>query len=301
MQERGFPGIDSYSASTKELIEMGWAVRDKNFPSEIYFDFPVKTESISLTGANCALNCAHCGGHYLKGMTDIKNLSDREPFELNFTSALISGGCTSKGKVPFWNKIDLLKELRKNIRLNFHVGLVDEEEIRLLKDLADVVSFDFVGDEETIHEVYGLPYKIADYIQVYQELRKNVRVIPHVTLGLRGGTWSGEEKALKILQSNGVDALVLNVLIPTTGTLYEDKSPLDLEEVIRFIANARLRFPNTPLILGCMRPKGNYRQKLDQAAVALGINRIVMPTPKARKLAEDMGLKLKRGEECCAL
>jgi uncharacterized radical SAM superfamily protein len=74
-----------------------------------------------------------------------------------------------------------------------------------------------------------------------------------------------------------------------------------VEEVISFLAGARMRFPDISLALGCMRPKGRYRQILDEAAVALGFNRLVMPTPGARRLAGELGLRVIKGEECCAL
>ncbi|AET66279.1 biotin synthetase-like uncharacterized protein [Desulfosporosinus orientis DSM 765] len=293
---------DSYSWETNYWIKSGWKIRCNNFPDEIYFDFPTKTKSLSLTGTACSLNCAHCGGHYLRGMIDAKELSSQLPEELPFTSALISGGCNVEGKVPFWNNLDLLYMLKaRNARLNFHVGLINKKEIQLLKGLANVVSFDFVGDEDTIREVYGLEHKLEDYIRVYKDLRKYVKIIPHLTLGLKGGIWSGEERALEILEDIGLEGLVLNVFIPTKGTLYADREPPKLEEVICFLAKARIRLPKISLALGCMRPKGNYRQKLDEAAVGLGINRIVIPTPRARQLAEEKGLLVKWGEECCAL
>jgi uncharacterized radical SAM superfamily protein len=218
-----------------------------------------------------------------------------------FRSALISGGCTLEGKVPFTQQLDFLHKLKQEVRLNFHVGLLDGDEILLLKDLADVASFDFVADPETIQEVYGLKRGLEDYSRVYQALREAVPVMPHLTLGLRGGQWGGEEKALDALEELGLDGLIFNVFIPTPGTRYALKQPLPVEEVICFLARARMRFPDISLALGCMRPKGRYRQTLDEAAVALGLNRLVMPTPGARRLAGDLGLRVIRGEECCAL
>ena len=125
--------------------------------------------------------------------------------------------------------------------------------------------------------------------------------MPHITLGLRGGQWGGEEKALDALEELGLDGLIFNVFIPTPGTRYALTQPLPVEEVIHFLARTRMRFPDLSLALGCMRPKGRYRQILDQAAVALGLNRLVMPTPRARRLAGELGLHVIRGEECCAL
>lgn len=285
------------------LVQQAYEVRKEHFADEIFFDFPALTESITLTGESCALNCAHCGGHYLKGMRNVPEIKVQGSLNSNhgFRSALISGGCTSDGKVPFTQQLDFLRKLKQDVRLNFHVGLLDEDEILLLKDLANVVSFDFVTDPETIQEVYGLNKGLEDYSRVYQALREVVTVLPHVTLGLRGGQWGGEEKALAALEELGLDGLIFNVFIPTPGTRYAQKLPLPVEEVIRFLARARMRFPDISLALGCMRPKGKYRQILDEAAVALGLNRLVKPTPGARRLAGELGLRVIRGEECCAL
>ena len=290
-------------AELDAFIRPAWAVRKAHFANEIFFDFPTLTESITLTGQACALNCAHCGGHYLKGMRSIPEIKAQGALNSNysFSSALISGGCTTEGKVPFTQQLDFLYQLKQRVRLNFHVGLLDQDEILLLKDLANVVSFDFVADSATIEEVYGLKKGLEDYRRVYQELREVVPVMPHLTLGLLGGQWGGEEKALDALEELGLEGLIFNVLIPTPGTRYALKQPLPVEEVIRFLARARIRFPDISLALGCMRPKGKYRQTLDEAAVALGFNRLVMPTPGARRLATELGLRVIRGEECCAL
>jgi len=286
-----------------EIVQQAWAVRKAHFADEIFFHFPTLTESITLTGQSCALNCAHCGGHYLKGMRSVPEIKAEASkiAKYPFRSALISGGCTADGKVPFTKQLDFLHKLKDEVRLNFHVGLLDDDEIVLLKDLANVVSFDFVADAATIQEVYGLNKGLEDYSRVYQALKKVVTVMPHVTLGLRGGLWGGEEKALDALEALGLEGLIFNVFIPTPGTRYALKQPLPVEEVIRFLARARKRFPDISLALGCMRPKGKYRQTLDEAAVALGLNRLVMPTPGARRLADELGLRVIRGEECCAL
>ncbi|HUS88772.1 MAG TPA: radical SAM protein, partial [Desulfosporosinus sp.] len=124
------------------LVQQAWEVRRAHFADEIFFDFPTLTESITLTGQSCALNCAHCGGHYLKGMRSVPEIKAQGSPNSNygFRSALISGGCTLEGKVPFTQQLDFLHKLKQDVRLNFHVGLLDGDEILLLKDLANVVS-----------------------------------------------------------------------------------------------------------------------------------------------------------------
>ncbi len=295
--------MQDFTRETRDLIEQAWRVRQEHFPPEIFFDYPAKTQSISLTGTACSLQCAHCGGHYLENMLSINDLPAGGAAEVSFTSALISGGCTPDGRVPFVQHLDVLKELKEKqgLRLNFHTGLLTEEEIALLAGLADTASFDFVVDTDTIHEVYGLERTPGDYRRTYQALRKVVPVMPHLTIGLKGGEWGGEEKALDDLTELGLDGLTFLVFIPTAGTRYADRRPPEIEEVVRFLAQARIRLPGIPLALGCMRPQGRYRQQLDEAAVALGLNRIVIPAPGGREMAAKLQLEMKRGEECCAL
>jgi lipoyl synthase len=301
--------MENFSLETQELINQAWEVRNKNFPKEIEFDYPEATEVITLTGKSCALDCAHCGGHYLQGMKTIEEVEYKHSCAghkskhkgKEIKSCLISGGCDSHGKVPFMQQLPFISDLKSSKKLNFHVGLVNSEEAKKLKDLADVVSFDFVADDETVSEVFGLGRKAEDYLYTYRELRKNLKVLPHICIGLKGGELVGEYRALELLAQEGVDGLVFIVFIPTPDTRYADRQPPALEEVVRLLAQARLKFPDKPIFLGCMRPKGRYRQALDLAALRCGVNKIVVPTRAAVNLAQELGLKVSYGEECCVL
>jgi uncharacterized radical SAM superfamily protein len=263
---------------------------------EIEFDNPVDTAVISLTGVQCALDCAHCGGHYLRGMQPI-----RQARVEGATSCLISGGCDALGRVPVTAHLDRIKAIRQGRGMNWHVGLIGEEEIRTIAPYVDVISFDFVGDDETIQEVYGLDLTVEDYVQSYQLLRQHARVLPHITIGLRGGEIGHEHRALEILEELGLEGLVLIVFIPTAGTRYADRQPPEIGQVVDILVQARLRFPDKPLYLGCMRPRGRYRIELDPLAVRAGVNAIVNPAREAVRLAEELGLVIKRGQECCVI
>lgn len=294
--------MEEIKPETAALLEEAWRVREANFPPEIEMDYPKNTEVISLTGRRCAMNCAHCGGHYLDKMTPVSEVfGPRSRKGASTTSCLISGGCDPDGKLPLDSHYDLLRQLHLGRKLNFHVGLVSSAEIDAIKDLADAVSFDFVGDDATIREVFGLDRTVEDYRNTYRLLRQKVKVLPHICIGLKGGEIAGEYRALDILHEEGVSGLVFIVFIPTSGTRYEDRQPPSLVEVISIIASARLRFPQIPIHLGCMRPKGQYRARLDELAVRAGVNKIVNPTPGAVRLAGQLGLELIRGEECCVL
>lgn len=296
----------------ERLIQEAWRVRIGNFSSSIFFHYPVLTETISVTGDKCALNCAHCNGRFLKNMTPLnkfwknntaaKKCIEKKPVK-KIKSCLISGGCDSDGRVPFAKYIDELKELKKksNLRLNFHAGLVGENEASLLKGLADVVSFDFVGDNGTISRVLGLEKLVEDYAASYKILRKYTRVVPHICIGLDGGKIVGEYRALDLLCKLGVEEVVFLVLMPARGTQWEKKPPPSLSEVVHFLARARIKFPDIPIHLGCMRPGGRYRRLLDRWAVRCGVNHIVMPASDAVSESNKLGLTLNYREECCVL
>jgi len=216
-------------------------------------------------------------------------------------SLLISGGCDLTGRVPVTQHLETVKALRNGRRLNWHVGLINEEEIQAIAPYVDVVSFDFVGDEDTIREVYGLNRTVDDYVETYKLLRRYCKVIPHITIGLRGGELGHERKALRILRDLGVEGLVLIVFTPTPGTRYASRQPPSVESVLELLVEARLLFPDVPIALGCMRPHGEYRHRLDPLAVRAGVNRIVSPAFEAEEEARRLGLTIRRTEECCVL
>ncbi len=283
---------------TEERLAAAWRVRQAHFPPEIEFDYPLDTAIISLTGTWCALNCAHCGGHYLKHMIPIWQVDERIK---RATSCLISGGCDEAGRVPVTSHLEEIRALRRGRKMNWHVGLIEEADLLAILPYVDVVSFDFVGDDETIREVYNLDRGVEDYVRSYQLLRRYVKVFPHITIGLRGGELGHERRALDILEGLGVEGLVFIVFIPTPGTRYADRQPPPVEAVLDLLIEARLRFPDRPIHLGCMRPHGDYRARLDPLAVRAGVNKIVSPAREAVRTAQELGLTIRRGWECCAI
>lgn len=273
-----------------------WAVRTGNFRDEITWASPLDTAALSLTGAACALDCGHCGGHYLGGM---KAIWETEPD--GSSSCLISGGCDTQGRIPVLSHQECVRAWRQGRTMNWHVGFVSDGEMEAISPLVDVVSFDFVGDDATIREVYGTDRRVEDYVDAYCRLRRYARTVPHVTLGLRGGELGHEMAALRILQSLGADGLVLLVFVPTAGTRYADHRPPLPEAVAELVAEARIRLPLVPIYLGCMRPPGRYRDLLDPLALRAGVNVIVNPSRSARRLAASLHLHQLLTRECCVL
>jgi lipoyl synthase len=288
--------VDARSAHTGRWRD-ALDVRRAHHPNIIRFDRPTRTQPVSLTGTQCALDCAHCGGHYLEHMHPIWEVSPGE----EVTSYLISGGCDARGRVPVTSHLEEVARLHPGRRLNWHVGLVDEADIESIAPLVDVISFDIVGDAETAHEVYGLDADLSDYMETLTLLERYAPVVPHLTVGLLGGQIRAEREALAALAAHGVERLILLVLIPTEGTRYANCAPPSLDQVAEVLLDARLMLPGAQLYLGCMRPFGAYRQALDELAVRAGVNVIVNPCRAAQTVAEELGLEIVWGDECCGL
>ncbi len=255
------------------------------------------TVSVSTTGTVCALNCKHCGRHYLEQMIP---LAKKELIPEGMKSLLISGGSTLEGKVPLLEHVDEIKVLKsKGYRLNFHVGLVDEKEAIEISKIADAISFDFVGDDETIRYVYNLDKTVEDYIKTLELLRKYTRkVYPHITVGLKCGKIGHEFKAIDILSRYDHEKIIFIVFIPTIHTAFEKCSPPSIKDIRKVFSYARAKF-NCELNLGCMYPKGNLRDKIGFAAIDNNFNTITQPSPPVIERLKNENYLIEWSDECC--
>lgn len=290
------------SLSFQEILDLAWKARAENRPYVFDLVCPVKTMAVSVTGKACSLNCSHCGGRYLKHMVDINEMpsefAKRKP-----KSILLSGGCDKSGAVPLVSSFEKVLSCTKhsNVRINAHPGIVSEEEAKQISKLASAISFDFVMDEEAIQEAFHGHWTRDDYIRTFRNLRKGkAEVVPHILIGLLKGRISGEYEALNFLFKENISKVIFIVFIPTPGTEWEYVSPPDIEDVIKVIAWARISKPDLHISLGCMRPKGKYREELDKLAVQAGVDSVVLPHPRAVQEARNRGLKIIRKDECCA-
>jgi len=265
----------------------------------------IKFPSVSLTGSYCFLNCAHCGRHYLEGMKKPKK-RELVDFCLNVERSgglgcLLSGGMDSRLKVPIDRYADELREIKRrtNLKLNAHVGFIDESDLEWLK-YVDVVSLDFVSDDDVIRRVYKIYKTAKDYLRIIELLTENgIRVAPHITIGLDFGRIHWEYRAVDLLLEYPIDVLVFDVLIPTKGTEMENLPKPSIEESIDVIEYARKRFDGE-ISVGCMRPTGRWRIDFDRKAVLAGIDRLTNPPKKVIEWAK----KIRDVEiiyECCVM
>jgi len=270
---------------------------------------PMVFPSISVTGSFCALKCKHCSGKVLNTM--LPALTPKELFNLcvglknkGAVGCLISGGCMPNGSVPLRKFIDAIAKVKRDLGLTMvvHTGVIDSLTARRLKEAgADVALIDVIGSDETIREIYQLNVKVEDYDKALWALHQSgIPTVPHVLVGLHYGRLKGEIQALKIISKHSPSAVIVIALIPIQGTPMEKVDPPTPEDIVRVLTTARLMMPHTPIVLGCMRPKGRHRVKTDTLAVRAGVNAIAFPAEEAVQLAQSLGLEVTFSSLCCS-
>ncbi len=289
----GLAGAGTTAGRVENLL-----ARSARHPLELVRTVPTATLAVSVTGAVCRQRCAHCEGHYLHGMKPLAELGRSAVAAAS--SLLISGGSLPTGEVPLADHLDALLALPPELPLNLHVGLQDGERLTALRGRRVTVSFDLVGDDETAREVFRLGRPAADWRRAYESLQRLFPVVPHLTIGLRGGALSGERAVLEFLADRPPPALTFLIFRPTPHTPLADRQPPDPQAAADLIAEAADRLA-CPLHLGCMRPAGDWRRRFDPLAWAAGARTIVMPDRSLVTAIRQAGLPVRDHRECCSL
>ncbi|MBS7647892.1 MAG: radical SAM protein [Candidatus Bathyarchaeia archaeon] len=268
-------------------------------------DFP----TISVTGKSCALKCKHCGGKVLETMYPVKtpeelyNLCSRLKAE-GAVGCLISGGCLPNGSVPLDNFTGTIKRVKEDLGLTVfaHVGVLDYKRALRLKEAGvDAALIDILGANETIKEVYNLNLTVESYERALKALNQaGLPFIPHVIVGLHYGKLKGEFNALRIISRYKPSALVVIAFMPIYGTAMAHVEPPKPLDIARVLTIARIMFPETPIALGCMRPKGRHRTETDVLAIKACVDAIAFPAEEAIKFACDQGFKTSFSSYCCS-
>ncbi len=259
---------------------------------------PANTLSISLTDSLCEQRCAHCNGHYLKGMQPFSQLAQRD---LNrFDSVLISGGSSADGRVPIDRHIADILALPDHLRLNLHTGYLSPEALASLKPRNPVISFDLPTSDEVVKKVYGLNYSCEDFRNLYERYCAAFKTVAHVTLGLApAGHEQGEEETVEYLSRIQPAEVAFLVFRPTPGTRMADVMPPSLARVIPLLSKA-ISILDCPVQIGCMRPAGTYRRDFDILAWMHGCRKFVMPDHRLLQILEEHQVKVVTTHNCCA-
>jgi uncharacterized radical SAM superfamily protein len=307
----------------KELLKEAQNVRRKKFgrkihfyaPSFIYYktsyyhssltDFP----TISVTGTSCALKCKHCNGKVLNTMYSAT--TPEKLLELctqlkrkGALGCLISGGCLPDGSVPLGKFIDVIAKVKRELGLTVivHTGIIDFNTAEKLRNArVDAALIDVIGSDETIGEIYRLNVTVRAYEDSLRALHEaRVAFVPHVIVGLHYGRLKGELYALQMISKYQPSALVIIAFMPIRETEMEKVAPAKPTEIAKVMAIARLMFPQTPIALGCMRPKGKHRIETDILALKAGVNAIAFPAEEAIAFARKRRDKVTFSSLCCS-
>jgi hypothetical protein len=271
---------------------------------------PRRFVPVSVTGGACSLQCDHCQGKVLKGMAAVG--ADVDLFERarglqreGGEGLLVSGGSTRSGGVPLEPHLDDMARIRRELGMKVvvHSGVVSPEVAEgLAVAEVDAVMLDIIGADETIRDVYHLDLTVDDFDRSLQLLaERDLRIIPHIVLGMHYGEFRGEHRALDMIAAHPVSTLILVVLVPLVGTPMEDLPPPPVSDVVAFFETARTTMPDTMMNLGCGRPMGEVKVELDQAAIDHGLNGIAYPAEGAIEYARTRGLEPRLYEYCCSL
>jgi len=303
--------ILSLAGAPDELLDAAGRTRDNRLGRELRFYHPLpRFPNVSVTGVRCALNCAHCGGHYLRGMSSVETPSKLKRFcawleAEGGVGILVSGGSDIHGRVPLDPFLEALRWVKENTGLivNVHTGLLDSRRAEEVASTGiDIASVDIVGSDETIRRVYGLKATAEEYGATMDALREGgvPHVVPHICVGLDFGEIQGEAKALEMVQRFDPELVVILGLIPTPGTAMEAVEPPSSEDVARTVAAARLMCPEAGVALGCMRSRAD-KNRMEEMAIRAGADRIVLPSRSTVAAAERAGFSVIHLDGCCSI
>jgi uncharacterized radical SAM superfamily protein len=270
---------------------------------------PGRFVSISVTGAECALQCDHCRSRVLEGMLPLKGASlfdlCARAAERGARGVLVSGGSDRSGRVPLLRHAADLKRARAelDLRIRVHPGLPDEETAAALGEIdLDGAMLDVIGAEATIRDVYHLEVGVEAYEAALERLeRHGVPLVPHIIMGLDHGRMLGEWTALAMIARHRPKLLVLVVLMPLTGTPMAGVTPPAVDEIGGFFATARRALPDTPIMLGCARPIGPVKAEIDRRALDAGLDGIAFPAEGIVALARERGRAPRFHDACCGV
>jgi lipoyl synthase len=265
--------------------------------------------TVSVTGSSCALNCKHCGGKVLETMQPTQNATAffeqcQTLKQKGALGVLVSGGCLPDGSVPLKPFLPAIGRVKRELGLTVfvHTGIIDTQTAISLKAAGvDAALIDVIGSQETINKVYNLDVTVSDYAKSLKALNSaGLSFVPHVLVGLNNGILDGELEALKMIQATWPSAIVIIAFMPIRGTEMEQVAPPKPADIARVAACARKMFPQTPIVLGCMRPKGKARVETDILALKAGVDGIAFPSQEAVKYAQEQGLGVCFSSYCCA-
>jgi uncharacterized radical SAM superfamily protein len=268
--------------------------------------------NISITGNSCGLQCKHCQGELLKGMitaADSKALisvTEKYISSGNLKGMPISGGFNKNGKLafsPLLEGMKFIKEKYPNLTVYIHTGFLDEDEVMSLKEAGvDAVLVNLIKSSIAIEQVYNLKGKTyGDYLDTIRMLKDyDLKVSPHIIIGLENGRLSGEFEAASDAIRLGADSIVFAVLKKASRSIDFPASSIPHGEIIELVKHTRSLSQDIPISFGCAKVPGKDRDLLEIGLIKAGISSIAFPSEGAVKFAVENKIAHTFVEKCCA-
>jgi uncharacterized radical SAM superfamily protein len=267
--------------------------------------------AVSITGAECQLACDHCKAKILEPMIpartpeELWRVVNRE-IEGGAHGMLLTGGSNRRNEVeygPFYPVVRRVKNSFPGFRIAVHTALVDADIAHRMEAAGfDCAMMDVIGAQDTISQVYHLKRGVSDFERSLECLTAtSMKVVPHIVVGLHYGRLLGEWNALEIVARHRPDALVLVVAMPFYAPANRPFMTPDAREVGQFFLDARAALPELPLLLGCARPAGDVKTKIDAYAVMAGLNGIAHPADGIVELAARLQRDVRVSPACCSI
>lgn len=267
--------------------------------------------AFSVTGGACALDCDHCQAKILEPMipATTPEMLDRKVRDLivlqDLRGFLLSGGSNRRNEIKYEKYYPVIEQLKRDypyLKVAIHSALLDERRAKLMESAGvDTAMMDVIGSVETINDVYHLDRPVADFENTLAALcGTQMKVVPHIVVGLHYGRILGERTALEICARHDIESLVLVVLMPFFGKEGKFITPSS-HAVGRIFSEARRRLPDKQVLLGCARPAGMHRRIVDAYAVMAGLDGIAFPADGAVQACEALGRTYFQEHACCSI
>jgi len=266
--------------------------------------------SISITGRRCSLGCEHCRGKLLEDMIPATTprdlvLAAESLSKKGCMGLLISGGSDKDGRVPLYDFIDSIGEIKHRLGLSVvvHTGYADDALAGALSRAdIDCAMFDVIGDDDTLSSVYHLHGGTSLVESTMACLSESgIKTAPHLVCGLNYGKIGSEYEGLSMIRKYSPHAIVFVIITPLSGTPMQGIPVPEPDDVAGLMKEARAMFPDIPLVLGCARPAGKLRKEYDLRALDAGFNAIAFPADETVVRALESGMKIELRSECCSL
>jgi uncharacterized radical SAM superfamily protein len=271
---------------------------------------PLSFPAISVTGRWCYLNCEHCGGKLLESMFTAGSPDQlyhlmKKLVGKGAKGFLVSGGSNKEGYVPLEPYLPMVAKIKCEfpVEVVVHCGLAPPPLVDALAEAGvDGVLVDVVGSDLTLKQVCHLEHRVEVFEDLLERLSDHsLPVVPHIVVGMHYGKILGEKAALEIISKFQPAAVVIVALMPLEGTGKMHTAPPSPQDISRVMLAARLLLSNTPIVLGCARPRGDSRVSTDALAVRCGFNGVTYPSDALFTICKRKGINLIFSEKCCGL